>query len=1009
MLLSRKKLYRIKKTKKQSRRRRKQRNKKKYKRRKKAGSRRKRRPLNLRKKTMKSYHKGGFNRPHLSFLVPYWNQAEGKQELYIVTQKELIAGSLRNTSNEKQILVNLFLKGVNNNEDDTKRLLKELFKSINNPEAFNVNFKKAIKVEGDGLEGVINKLLESVENITNLNRKLFESQITENEDGTTGFSRRGEFKSEILRILSAMKRQLQEVQAQPDEPQGPEKQQEGQPEVPAQKQPDTPVPGEKQGEPEGQIVVRQTDTPVPAEKQDEPEDDYDDDDFEDPCDPGEKYVDGDCVEDTYDDTDDDFEPEDPLPQDDTQIVPFNPNSPTTDLIERFKELGELCGPLSGECKEGLVCGNKDMSGEGTCIKKAFIEQPTQPDAERKADEETPVQDIRGTICQNDEDCGPGVKCNDDGECETVTFNNEDFDREIRSIFPYGDSENYDNKTIISLFKFQSPLGPDIEMMEINLYNIPENAHLGITLACLDIVLKLFHSPDQASMLDIFNTDPEIQQAKDDYSQLKNLNKVIDILRDLQSQALGGNVRASDAILRDPPTVFLPVFMTYTTVPGTVYREIYPSSPVDFNKRIISDRNIAQEYKSIAQEKLNNMPQAADGEEIDPQERDLRKLGNYIYKFYERNALEFEVGSPPDSDNKFEGALNIFLELTRDQDPTGEQKDALVVSPTGPEGRDEGKNDALVDPNAPQGRDEGQKDPQDPQDQQDALVPVSPTAPTGPPAGQKDALVDPNAPQQPQTPESTETGQDALVVSPGGEQKTQGNPFDYIGTLTTLPTPPSGFTERVIVIERLVILSNNLQTPTYRVVSKERNGNIDQVVKSIKVVVPDGAVVNNEEYYDSMITQALEELGYIRMPAGSPLTATTFNPYPGMLNPDIRTFKPDGVGFTVTGPIKAKKGQYGSVRQYLIAKAPQQLAYLNEDFFNEVTQYCKYISQQETELMVSSQLRLPVAPTTTPEGKSDGTGGETPGTDVNSNQNPEGNTEGKTGNNDNQNPEAKTGG
>ena len=51
-------------------------------------------------------------------------------------------------------------------------------------------------------------------------------------------------------------------------------------------------------------------------------------------------------------------------------------------------------------------------------------------------------------------------------------------------------------------------------MEINLYNIPEGADLELTFACLQIVLKLFYSPDQASMLDIFNTDPEPQRAKE---------------------------------------------------------------------------------------------------------------------------------------------------------------------------------------------------------------------------------------------------------------------------------------------------------------------------------------------------------------------------------------------------------------------------------------------------------------------------------------------------------------
>ena len=69
MLLSRKRLNRIKKTKEQSRRRRKYRNKKKYRRRKKGGSKKRKRALNLRKRTMKSY-KGGFRRPNFSFCIP---------------------------------------------------------------------------------------------------------------------------------------------------------------------------------------------------------------------------------------------------------------------------------------------------------------------------------------------------------------------------------------------------------------------------------------------------------------------------------------------------------------------------------------------------------------------------------------------------------------------------------------------------------------------------------------------------------------------------------------------------------------------------------------------------------------------------------------------------------------------------------------------------------------------------------------------------------------------------
>ena len=69
MILSRKKLYKIKKTKEQSRRRRKHRNKKKYRKEKEEKVEEERRALNLRKRTMKVY-RGGVNRHVLSFVFP---------------------------------------------------------------------------------------------------------------------------------------------------------------------------------------------------------------------------------------------------------------------------------------------------------------------------------------------------------------------------------------------------------------------------------------------------------------------------------------------------------------------------------------------------------------------------------------------------------------------------------------------------------------------------------------------------------------------------------------------------------------------------------------------------------------------------------------------------------------------------------------------------------------------------------------------------------------------------
>ena len=76
------------------------------------------------------------------------------------------------------------------------------------------------------------------------------------------------------------------------------------------------------------------------------------------------------------------------------------------------------------------------------------------------------------------------------------------------------------------------------------------------------------------------------------------------------------------------------------------------------------------------------------------------------------------------------------------------------------------------------------------------------------------------PQDALVPESTtrsKPGPKEDTDSSGGK-KTQGEPFDYIGALTALPEAPTGLAQRVIVIERLVVIAESgLQTPTYRVV------------------------------------------------------------------------------------------------------------------------------------------------------------------------------------------------
>jgi len=532
MLLSRKRLNRIKKTKQQSRKRRKRRNKKKYKKRKRAGSRRKRRALNLRKRTMKSY-RGGYNKENLSFLIPYFNESEGKQDLYLVTHK-LLDISGRNAVKERNIVVNLLLKGQEHRDraagvlshTNTGILLEEMYKSIINSGRRDgpVNrffSSKKIVLEGEA-QDILGRL--TIGDITDLNKKLLDEQIV-----GTGFGSSSGMLDEVKSKLNLMASFLiaRERRENPSEtptatigskesdlPQGPEKQpeecQEGTTRHPDNKtkrdgspvcltdeqlarynernQPLAPVPGPS--EDTDNITGGIFDTAeVDAQKQDEPEVAYEED-FEDPCegvkcDPGEKCVEGDCVEDGYDGPEDGFVPED-------QLVPFNPDISTRDVIERLKELGELCGPLSGECKDGLVCRNKDMSGEGTCIKEAFTEQPTQPEAKREPDEETPT--LPANICQVDEDCGPGGKCNDVGEC-VRNPTSIDFTREIKSIFPYIDSPEYNPNTIIQLIKMIDANGRinPIEVMQIALHNIPTDADLDLIFGCLNIVLKLFYS------------------------------------------------------------------------------------------------------------------------------------------------------------------------------------------------------------------------------------------------------------------------------------------------------------------------------------------------------------------------------------------------------------------------------------------------------------------------------------------------------------------------------------
>jgi len=138
----------------------------------------------------------------------------------------------------------------------------------------------------------------------------------------------------------------------------------------------TPTSGEKEGEESVDIGG--------LFGEEEPEEKYEED-FEDPCagvkcDPGEKCVDGDCVEDDY--SDESFE------RPDARDLPSIPGQ-----TDGGEEADIICGS-DQDCTDPV----KPMCHNGTCV--------------------TRVEDFRP--CQTDENCNDGQKCNDGGECVPLT-------------------------------------------------------------------------------------------------------------------------------------------------------------------------------------------------------------------------------------------------------------------------------------------------------------------------------------------------------------------------------------------------------------------------------------------------------------------------------------------------------------------------------------------------------------------------------------------------------------
>ena len=310
MILSRKKLYKIKKTKEQSRRRRKHRNKKKYRRRKRGKSRGRKKALNLRKRTMKVY-RGGVNRTVLSFVFP-----NDSNQLVLVSFNPSKTG---NSSGEFQAktMAKAFINAAcritesvhleDGETDDSwksTRIMREMVEAIRtvangnkdseaitgiSPRAFS-----SVVITHDELPVTYGIVIGAI-NLRDLNRSLLQKQLQ--GEGFLGLSPLKDFSQAARSLAKQVGIQI--------------------------------TTGRSFAESASKRAEKTTnDEDIPA------------------------VVVG----------DDESKSVDPVPP------TFDASSTTSDIVAALKKLGEACNPGNGEnCADGLTCDNINAEGDGICI------------------------------------------------------------------------------------------------------------------------------------------------------------------------------------------------------------------------------------------------------------------------------------------------------------------------------------------------------------------------------------------------------------------------------------------------------------------------------------------------------------------------------------------------------------------------------------------------------------------------------------------------------------------
>ena len=150
---------------------------------------------------MKSY-KGGYNKQNLSFIIPYFNEREGKQELYLVTHK-LVDVTGRDASKERNLVINLVLKGERLSGSEI--LLPQMYRSIIDSDTRHGvlnRFFSSKKIVIEGGQDVLRTLTTS--QITRLNKKLLQEQIKNNADFRSSAGMLAEVKRLFVVMVTAL-------------------------------------------------------------------------------------------------------------------------------------------------------------------------------------------------------------------------------------------------------------------------------------------------------------------------------------------------------------------------------------------------------------------------------------------------------------------------------------------------------------------------------------------------------------------------------------------------------------------------------------------------------------------------------------------------------------------------------------------------------------------------------------------------------------------------------------